>query len=70
MSSTLGWDVRDAIAKIEQLLVIFEPVSSEADEVVCQAKTKWQSGQQSEALDLLVDFVDNHSSKVSEAIQS
>ena len=34
MSSTLGWDVRDAIAKIEQLLVIFEPVSSEADEVV------------------------------------
>ena len=68
MSNTLGWDVREALVKIDQLLVIFEPVSSEADEVVCQAKTMWESDQQSDALELLIDFVNNHSSKVSEAI--
>jgi hypothetical protein len=68
MSGTMCCDVKKAIALIDQLLSTFGPVSTNADEIVGQAKILWQQDQQSEALDLLVDFIQAHSSKVSEAI--
>ena len=53
---------------IDQLLEIFGPVSSKADEIVGQAKVLWQQKQQSDALDLLCEHMQTHSSQVSEAL--
>ena len=68
MSGTMSWDVRDAIVLIDQLLENLGPVSSKADEVVGQANILWQQEQQSEALELLLDFTQAQSSNVSEAL--
>ena len=68
MLGTTSWDIRDASGLLDQLLKIFRPVSSQADETISQAKVLWQQDQQSDALDLLFEFIQPQSSKVSEAI--
>ncbi|KAL3137148.1 hypothetical protein ABBQ32_006716 [Trebouxia sp. C0010 RCD-2024] len=68
MSSTMGWDVREALVLIDQLLESFGSGSTKADEVVGQAKVLWQQNQQSDALDLLCEHIQTHSSQVSEAL--
>jgi len=54
MSGTMCCDVKKAIALIDQLLSTFGPVSTNADEIVGQAKILWQQDQQSD-----VDFVES-----------
>ncbi len=51
----MSWDIRDAIALVDQLLITLGRESHKADESVSQAKILWQQDQQRNALGLFVD---------------
>jgi hypothetical protein len=66
MSTT--WKVVDAIEVIDMLHRSLEGACSIADETVGQAKVLWQQNRQSDAFDLLITFVENHSSTLSQQL--